>query len=144
MIDPDQLTDAVRAKVETLQVELLGKVEANLSGGVLEERSGALKRSIVASIEARGDVLDAGVESIGIPYAAIQEYGGRTAPHEIVPVKAQALAFVGSGGIGFAKRVAHPGSILPARHYMAGALESLGPEIAGGLKQAVRDALGAA
>lgn len=142
-MDADNLAPTVRAKAEALQAELLAKVEANLSGGVLQVRSGALKASIVADLEANGGAVVARVASVGVPYAAIQEYGGRTAPHDIVPVKALALAFAGAGGPVFARRVHHPGSLIPAHHYLGGALDALRDDIAGGLKDSVRDALGA-
>ena len=45
--------------------------------------------------------------------------GGRTAAHEILPDKAQALAFVVGGALRFARRVEHPGSTIPARAYLA-------------------------
>ena len=142
-MDSESVSRAVRAKVESLQVRLLAKVESNLSGDVLQVRSGRLKGSIVADLDVDGDVIKASVASVGVPYAAIQEYGGQTAPHEILPVKAQALAFVGVGGQVFARRVQHPGSQIPARSYLGSALDALHADIAGGLKESVRAALGA-
>ena len=135
---------ALRDRAGDLQARLLAKVEANLSGDVLQTRSGALKASIVAELLVAPDGLIASLESHGVPYAAIQEYGGTTPPHDIVPVKARALAFAGAGGTMFARRVHHPGSVIPAHAYLGGALEALRDEITGGLKQAVHDALGAA
>ena len=142
-MNAETLASAVRAKVEALQSQLLAKVEANLSGWVLQSRSGALKASIMASIDVSADAVTARIASIGVPYAAIQEYGGRTSPHDIVPVKAQALAFVGAAGPMFARRVHHPGSLLPARPYLGSALDALHPDIAGGLKDSILGALGA-
>ena len=135
----DEVAAALGARAAALQERLLAKVEANLSGEVLQERSGTLKHSIVSDIEEAGTMVTATIASVGVPYAAIQEYGGHTAPHEIVPVKAKALALAG----GFARRVQHPGSAIPARLPFGGALEALKDEIAAGLKSAVLDALGA-
>ena len=143
-MDPDAVVTALLAKSEQLRQELLAKVEANLSGGLLQERSGALKASIFAEVDADAGAIAFSVGSEGVPYAAIQEYGGTTAPHDIVPVKAQALAFAGAAGPTFARRVHHPGSRLPARAYLGGALDAMQDEIAGGLKAAVLEALGAA
>ena len=143
MTDDDALLDAVRDKVADLQQRLLAKVEANLSGEVLQTRSGALKASVAASIDVGADEFVATITSDGVPYAAIQEYGGHTAAHDIVPVKARALAFAGSGGTVFARRVHHPGSVVPARAPFGSALEALRSEIGDGLKQAVAAALGA-
>ncbi len=128
---------ALQERAAALQRRLLDKVEANLSGEVLQARSGALKASLVADLAADADGIVASVASTGMPYAAIQEYGGITPPHDIVPVKARALAFAG----GFAARVHHPGSAIPARAPLGSALDVLRDEIAGGLKDAVRAAL---
>ncbi len=142
MLDAD-IGEAVRAKMAMLQDELLAKVEANLSGDVLRTRSGALKASIAASLTADPSTVTAAVGSAGVPYAAIQEYGGRTPAHDIVPVKARALAFAGAGGTTFARRVHHPGSTIPARSYLGAALDALHDDITGGLKAVVLDALDA-
>ena len=64
-----------------------------------------------------------------IKYAAIQEYGGRTAAHEILPDKASALAFIVGGAMRFARRVEHPGSIIPERAYLSVHLEEMRAEI---------------
>ena len=142
-MDPDIVLAALQAKAEQLRQLLLAKVQANLSGDVLQERSGALKASIVAEVTAESDAIVFALGSDGVPYAAIQEYGGTTAPHDIVPVKARALAFAGASGIRFARRVHHPGSRLPARSYLASARDALHDEIGAGLKAAVLEALGA-
>ncbi len=47
------------------------------------------------------------------PYAAIHQFGGKTAAHTIVPKKGKALAW--PGGPGPVKKVDHPGSKIPAR-----------------------------
>jgi phage gpG-like protein len=106
-------------------------------------RSGALRASIQAALETDAAAIMITLESIGVAYAAIQEYGGHTAVHDIVAAKAQALRFAGAGGPVFAKSVHHPGSTIPARSYLGSALASLQTEIANGLKAAVLDALGA-
>ena len=138
MLDSD-VADAIGVKMAMLQDELLAKVEANLSGDVLRTHSGALKASIAASLTADASSVSVEVGSTGVPYAAIQEYGGQTPPHDIVPVKARALAFAGV----FAARVHHPGSTIPARSYLGAALDALHDDITGGLKAAVLDALDA-
>lgn len=59
--------------------------------------------------------------SIGsnVKYAAIHEFGGKTAPHVIRPKNGKALKF---GGKYFA-RVNHPGSVMPARGFVQRGLE---------------------
>ena len=142
MPTPD-LAAALRDRAAALQQRLVDKVAANLSGDVLQARSDTLKASIVADLDADADGLTATVASTGVPYAAIQEHGGTTPPHDIVPVKARALAFAGAAGTTFARRVHHPGSTIPARAPFGSALASLRDEIVTGLKDAVREALGA-
>jgi hypothetical protein len=87
-----------------------------------------------------------------LPYAAIQEYGGQTAPHVIEPVTARVLAFMapgsmglssggGSNGLIFAKRVNHPGSRIPERSYMRLALVQQRAPVEGGIRDVVNEAL---
>lgn len=47
-------------------------------------------------------------------YAAIHQFGGKTKPHVIRPVKAKAL----KTPYGFFKKVNHPGSEIPARPFL--------------------------
>ena len=89
-----------------------------------DAKSGALKASIVrpTSSSTASDVT-ATVGSFGdVKYAAIQEYGGRTAAHEILPDKAQALAFSSA-----AVRASRGGSSIPARRLPARAYLSCQP-----------------
>ena len=72
-----------------------------------------------------------------MPYGRIQEQGGVTGPHDILPVRKLALRFVTPGfigairltqggkisrkqgaGITFAKAVHHPGSRIPGNPYL--------------------------
>ena len=73
----------------------------------------------LASVGSEGDV----------KYAAIQEYGGKTSAHEILPAKGYVLAFVAGGGQHFARRVEHPGSLIPERSYLRSSLEDMNDEI---------------
>ncbi len=82
---------------------------------MLHTRSGALRASIHAAVASGDDAVAITLESTGVAYAAIQEYGGRTAAHDIVAVKAQALRLADGG---FARSVHHPGSTIPARSYL--------------------------
>lgn len=137
------LEEAVLAKAEILRRRLLEKVEANLSGDAVAVRSGLLKDSIISDVAGTAGGASVSVGSVGVPYAAILEHGGTTGPHDIVPVKAQALVFAGVGGVRFARRVHHPGSHIAARSYLSGALASLEDEIVGQFKEGVLAALGA-
>ena len=90
------LVNAIGDRSDALAAALAEKVRSDkLAGGVLSSRTGALAASIFADVITNSDSVSAAVGSSGVPYAAIQEYGGKTAAHEIVPDKARALAFVG-------------------------------------------------
>jgi phage gpG-like protein len=140
---PAALTAALDAKAAELAAALADLVRNDkLSGAVLNLRSGALRDSIVASILADADGVAASVDSVGdVKYAAIQEYGGKTSAHEILPVKAQALAFVAGGAQRFARRVEHPGSLIPERSYLRSSLEDMRDEILAMLADAAANAL---
>lgn len=138
---PARVQQAVAAEVAALTAELLARVQAKLSGEVLAVRSGRLRQSVFAEIDADGGdpVGRVGVDP-AVPYAAILEFGGRTAAHEIAARKAQALHFVAGGKAVFARRVQHPGSKIPEHSYLRSALRESADEIRDRLRQAVRDA----
>ena len=73
-------------------------------------------------------------------YAAIQEYGGKTSAHEILPAKGDVLAFVAGDGQHFARRIEHPGSVIPERSYLRSALEDMKDEIVAALADAAAEA----
>lgn len=128
---PANLLALLEAKARNLAEALAAKVrDEKLSGQSLDVKSGALKASIVADVTVVGGEVTASVGSTGeVKYAAIQEYGGRTSAHEILPDKARALAFMVGGVMRFARRVEHPGSTLPARQYLSASLAEARDEI---------------
>jgi phage gpG-like protein len=140
---PPVVQAAVAAKAADLSARLRDHVvQDKLSGQVLKARSGALAASITAEVNADGLGVQARVFSAGdVKYAVIQEYGGRTGSHDILPDKAKALAFIAGGRLAFAKIVHHPGSQIPARSYLRSALADMADEISAGLKQAAIEAL---
>lgn len=73
------------------------------------QRSGRLASSIVQSFDATSAQV-----GTNVVYAAIQNFGGQTKAHTIVPKNKKALHF---GGV-FAKKVNHPGSKIPSRPYL--------------------------
>lgn len=90
---------------------------ANASGRVLQARSGRLARSIQERVEVQGLTLR-GTVSSDVPYAGIHEFGGKTRPHMIRPVRARVLHFQVSGRDVFTATVHHPGSRIPERSYI--------------------------
>jgi len=128
---PAELLADLAAKAAALADALAAKVRNDkLSGQVLNVVSGDLRASIIGEAGVDGDDVVGSVESAGdIKYAAIQEYGGKTAAHEILPSKADALAFLVGGALRFARRVEHPGSAIPERSYLRSSLEDMTDEI---------------
>ena len=127
---PAALQAALGAKASELATALADLVKNKLSGAVLNTSSGTLRDSIAASVTADSDRVLASVGSEGdVKYAAIQEYGGKTSAHEILPVKGDVLAFVAGDGQHFARRIEHPGSVIPERSYLRSSLEHMKDEI---------------
>jgi phage gpG-like protein len=139
---PADMSARLEAKARDLAANLAAKVrDEKLSGQTLQSKSGALKASIVADVRVDDGMVTATVGSNGdVKYAAIQEYGGRTSAHEILPDKARALAFIVGGVLRFARRVEHPGSTIPAHAYLASSLEDSRDEIVAELSNAATEA----
>ncbi len=120
----------ILASMQRIVIALTRKIKAEkLSGQVLKNVTGTLRRSITPSVNASGAGIVLGRVGTNVEYAAIHEFGGKTPPHVIEPKKAQALAFFMGGKQVFAKRVNHPGSVIPERSFMRTALEEMRPEI---------------
>lgn len=139
---PAALQAALGVKADELASALADLVKNDkLAGGVLNSRTGTLADSITASVAAGADGVLASVGSEGdVKYAAIQEYGGKTSAHEILPVKGAALAFVVGDAQHFARRVEHPGSTIPERSYLGSALEDMKDDILAALSDAATEA----
>ena len=139
---PAALQAALGAKATELATALADLVKDNkLSSAVLNTRSGTLRDSIAASVTADSDGILASVGAEGgVKYAAIQEYGGKTSAHEILPVKGDVLAFVAGDGQHFARRIEHPGSMIPERSYLRSSLEDMKDEILAALADCAADA----
>ena len=78
-------------------------------GGRILQDTGQL----AASISTESDGSSAAIGSNKV-YAAIHQFGGKTKPHTIKPVKKKALAFGGT----VRRIVNHPGSDIPARPFL--------------------------
>jgi phage gpG-like protein len=139
---PAALQAALGAKATELASALADLVKNDkLSGAVLNARSGALRDSIASSVTVDGDGFHASIGSEGdVRYAAIQEYGGKTSAHEILPAKGDVLAFITGDGQHFARRIEHPGSLIPERSYLRSALADMSDEIVSALADAAAKA----
>jgi phage gpG-like protein len=137
---PQTLADRLAGEVERLGGVLRDRVERNLSGEALRQRSGRLAASIAVSIERSGSSAIATVSS-DAPYAAIHEYGGTIPAHTILPQSARALAFPWRGQHRFFKRVSLPAITMPERSFMRSALDETAPEIRAALADAAFEAV---
>jgi len=140
---PDRVRDALSSKATMLSTVLQAKIQQKLAGAVLNTRSGALARSIVATVDASSaDVVVSIASSGDVKYAAIHEFGGTIPPHQVVPDKARALAFAVGGKQAFAARVNLPAIAMPERSYLRSSLAEMADEIRDGLSEAVVEAMG--
>ncbi len=139
---PERVQAALADRANALAAELQAKIQQKLSGDVLHAKSGALARSIVATIEATMAGVSVSVAANGdVKYAAIHEFGGVIPPHQIVPDKARALAFAVGGKEVFAARVNLPAIAMPERSYMRSSLAEMADDITEGLTEAVMAAM---
>lgn len=143
---PASVAASLLRKVHVLVLKLQTYIQRDkLSGQVLNRKSGRLMRSIQTKVEQVASAIYGIVfQSADVPYGRIHEFGGRTAPHVILPKKAQVLAFNWNGADVFFRKVNHPGSQMPERSYMRSGLKDMSIEISTGLKMAVIEGLEAA
>lgn len=127
---PDSLRQILRRRVWALTLKLQARVQRKLSGQVLNVVTGALRRSIQSDVREEATAVLGRVFSTGdVKYARIHEFGGRTRAHVIEPRKASALLFAMGGKNVFARRVNHPGSVMPERSFMRSSLAEMQDEI---------------
>jgi phage gpG-like protein len=138
---PERIRDALLAKSNTLAAALQERIRQKLAGEALQTRSGALAASIVASIAEEPQGIAVRIASTDVKYAAIHEFGGTIPPHQIVPDKAKALAFIVGGKRVFATRVQIPAVTMPERSYMRASLAEMAETIREGLGEGIGEAL---
>ncbi len=137
----ERLRATARNAVEDGGNRLLSAVREKLSGDVLNSRSGALLRSLRMEIAGNTDGFSACVFSDGsVPYARIQEYGGRLNIPAIAPVHARALAFAWNGRLVFANHTAAHVVDIPERSYMRTSLAELADTFADDLQHGIAEA----
>ena len=125
---PEMLAARLTQEIERIGGTLRDRVERNLSGAVLRQRSGRLAASIAVNVERVGIGARLSVSS-DTPYAAIHEYGGTIPGRTILPRSARALSFPWRGQQRFFKRVSLPAVAMPERSFMRSALEATEAEI---------------
>ena len=137
---PGKLASALRQEAARLGDDLRAAVARNLSGAVLQQRTGRLAGSIDVAVRQSGAAVSATLGT-DVPYAAIHEYGGVIPAHEILPRSARALAFPWQGREGFFKRVELPPVQMPERSFLRAALAEMKPEIRAAMAAAVNRAV---
>lgn len=121
--------------------DLRAIVRAKLSGEVLRPKSGTLRASVRAAVVEDAAGLGARVWSDGsLPYARIQEYGGRIMVPDLAARNAKALAFVYGGKIVLARHVRAHAVELPERSYMRSSLADFAPAFADAIRKVAAEA----
>lgn len=98
----------------------------NLSGVILKNRTGTLRRSVNYQVKEEGDTVE-GATGTNVVYGRTHELGLTIPAHDIYPRKALALAFSPSGIMGkwgnqniiFAKKVHIPDVTMPKRPWLS-------------------------
>lgn len=122
------LIDVLSGRIDATNAAFAERVKGNLSGGVLQSRTGKLLSTVMQEpAQLDGDTLYGAVTAGGelAPYGIYFEEGG-TGYYEIRPVNARVLAFMMGGQQLFAKVVNHP----PIPH-----LPWFGPEVVTGTEE---------
>lgn len=104
------LIDVLSGRIDSTNAAFMERVQGNLSGAVLQTRSGKLLSSVMQEpTQLDGDTLYGAVTAGGdlAPYGIYFEEGG-TSYYEIRPINARVLAFMMGGQQLFAKVVNHP------------------------------------
>jgi phage gpG-like protein len=136
---PSAMREALARKIEDLAQRLEQRIKDNLSGAVLQARSGMLRDSIEATLEPSAAAIAARTK-----YAAAQEYGfvGEESvcahSREIREAFGRAIAPKTIFVRAFARAMD-----LPERSYMRSALDEMQDEIAAALSDAVEEGLSA-
>ena len=142
---PSRVQAALLAKCSFLSLQLEAKIKGKLSGGVLNVRSGALRRSIHSQVYVDGDIVHAeAASSADVPYAAIHEFGYVGVEHVREHVRTITNVF------GHALKdpilaTVHPFNRrmnMPERSFMRSSLAEMSDDIVRGLQDAVNEALG--
>jgi hypothetical protein len=131
---------ALRDAAADLAQRLRDRVDGNLSGGVLNARSGALRASLAVGLSQAGGI--GATITAGTPYAAFQEYGFSGTETVRAHLRRQSRAFgrairpVDVQVRTYSRQVSYP-----AHSYLRSALAELAPEINAGIDAAMAEAL---
>lgn len=139
---------SIFSRVRSLTEDLETEIKANLSGKVLKPGNPpALRDSVDHDVVGTELVTVGRVFTGDIPYAEIQEHGGKIRTPDIYPVSAAALAFISPGGLlpvgksvsnemTFAMHTAAHDTNIPERSYARRALAQMKARIIAELTEA--------
>jgi hypothetical protein len=114
----------MRRGVEAASIDLVSYIKRDLlSGQVLKNRTGNLRRAVFSRMDGDVGVVGVGPEA---PYGKFQEFGVAH-PWTITATNTSALRFMIGGRAVFAKSVTHPG--LPERSFMRRGLTEETPKL---------------
>jgi phage gpG-like protein len=142
-------SERIRQGLERVMQQIGNDLEARvldtLCGSVLQRRSGRLAAAQLTIVTSGGGAVavSVGFDPQLVPYGAIQEFGGTTRAHLIEAKRGVALAFTAGDRLALAKRVQHPGSVLPERSFLRSSLAELAGEGSDEVATSVREALDA-
>lgn len=140
--DAQTVQDSLFGKAELLRGALHARIQQKLSTTLIHSRSGVLAASILSSIENDGSDVFVSIADAGVRYKSIQEFGGKTAAHDVIAVKAKALDFSTAKNEAIARSTHPPGSVIQARSHLGSSIAEVRDEIELGFKQAILAALG--
>jgi hypothetical protein len=136
-----RVKEALRVRMEELVDEIYAKVEENLGGGLLQQKSGALAASIQHGVTEQGDTLIGFVTPEPQDAKALALELGGSGYYNILPSKGRLLRFIAKDGATvYASSVLHPPS--RAFRYLGTAFDEIvskvGPELAAAAARAMR------
>jgi hypothetical protein len=137
---PDRMERALHDAAADLMIRLRDRVDGNLSGGILNARSGALRTSLAANLGQAGR-LSASV-SASTPYAAFQEYG--FSGSESVRAHLRLMTHAFGRPIRPVQAQVGPYSRTldyPAHSYLRSALADMSADVGSGIEAAIAGAL---
>lgn len=129
--------DALLLAVTVDAGDLLGRMQSEASGDLVQVRTGKFRKSFKASVRQRENKVQATVGSRS-PIAHILEGGANIPPHDILPKNAHALLMQVRGGKIFAAKVKSPGGKIDARMIVQTAWDQMKSNIEADLIQAGR------
>lgn len=138
---PDQIRNSLRSIVQTLDNELLVRVQEKtpVKTGLLRDAIHGHVRSSKTRVSGTVNVDKGAKGQHGI--AAILESGASVPAHDILPDVRKALAFMGSAGQTFAAAVHHPADTIPKVGMFEEALAEMEGDIVSEMETAVQNAV---